>query len=456
MKRNLIACLSACVVLASVGIGGCGDGGYSKDWGISPTDVFLDYGEISTLELAVPNTINDRQDLSDFMDYCVFYGDREQMQYAKVSEEYCALLKKDAYTEYRWAGQYGNLAHNFAIGYDDSRLDSGEFGILAGFLPYGFKEYSLKSDNVKVATFEYYTETLSGEENRGYTLSDFPLYRENNGFVEVQNSEQLFYAAARGYMPFVKDRESETGKLLSKALGILNSLMIEDMSTLEKYRAIYNYLICENTYDYDSFHFKDSEHTDYAAYFIDGVLNGKNAVCDGLVKTAVLLCRLEGIEAYHIGAVGNAGGHAYLYVNIDGTYYLSCPTQASSTIKIGDKRYHTHTYSFFLTDYETSSPAWDFASGQLPEIGELVKQTEKYDYWAENSLAPDSATEAVALLREAGKTAEKSGAAIQIELSTSFSVADEAYRTIEKEFSVTKINNGMFKERKLYAFLFEG
>ena len=463
-KRRFGTVFIALVLCLSFSSCNGGKEGGVKEWGIEYEAVPLDFSGVQTVLLDCPQELNSMQDLSDFMDYCVFYGSQEEIQYATLTDEYAAVVREDPFYQYRWAGQYGNLSHNFAIGYADGRLDENMFGIMAGFVPYAFKSYDLKEDNVKVVNYEYYQEVLKEKKNRNYAAEDFALYRNNNGFVSVENSEQLFYAAAKGYMP-VPVRGSSAESMLSRALGILNRILEEDMNETEKVRRIYSYLICENTYDYESFLYKDSEHTDYTAYFLEGVFDSKNAVCDGLAKAMTLLCRLEGIEAYHIGAVSSAGGHAYNYIKVDGSYYLCCPTNGSSVSSWEGKRFHYHTYSYFLTDFYTSSPSWDFASGQLPEIGEQVKQTEKYDYWdnafvevdgKKYNLSPETTEEAVAVLETVGENAEESGLIMQIELNCSYDIAAEAFEEIEEKYDVMKLNNGSFGGEKLYAFVFGG
>ena len=452
-------CILAALTIMTAALAACGG---TKTFGITYADVPLDYGETTLTEIEKPVGLDSRQDLSDFMDWCVFYGEAGDTAYTTVNDAYAQVLRADMFTEYRWAGQYGNLAHNFVTGYDDSRLDENVIGIVGGIKNYAFKSYTLGENNVKVWNLDYYLDVVAAENDRGYALKDFALYKSNNGFVRVTNSEQLFYAAARGYMP-VAEEDSAVGEMLSRVLGILNRILNGGMTETQKIRAIYNYLVCENTYDYESFLYKESEHTDYTAYFLEGVFYSKNAVCDGLAKAMTLMCRLEGIEAYHIGAVGSGGGHAYNYIKADGKYYLCCPTQGSSVTAHDGKRFHSHTAAFFLTDYYTSSPSWDFYSGQLPEIGELVKQTEKYDYWSNTvmnidgtryDLSPDGVDEAVAVLDFAAETAKRSGYVLQVELLCDYDTPQRAYEIVAEDYNVTKINNGVFGGQRLYAFLF--
>lgn len=459
-KINFIAtvCLAITALLSVCILSSCTTN-TPNDLSLTYVDVSLDYGNINYTQLERPTDLNSMQDFSDFIDYCVFYPS-EQPQYTTITDNYLEILQQNADYQYRWAGQYASLGHNFATGYDDSRLSSNQIGITTANIPFAFKKYQLSEDNVKVYTYEYFSQTLLNKHNRNYSLRDFDLYKHNKGFVKCDNSEQLWYAAMQGYMPVPAN--SNLQKILSKALGILNAILTPDMTEYQKVNAIYNYIICENTYDYSSLHFKDSPHTDYEAYFLEGIFNSQNAVCDGIVKAMVLLCRLEGIEAYHIGAVGHAGGHAYIYIKVDNTYYLSCPTLASFVQSIDNKRYHMHTYSYMLTDYYTSSSDWDFFSGQLPDIGEQIKKTPKYNYWENQSiqiddktysLSPNNSSELCNMLEGIAKASQQYDIPIQIEVKCSYDIANTAYNTLKTKYNITKVNNGMFNGEKLYSFL---
>ena len=174
-KRRFGAVFIALVLCLSFSSCTGGKEGGVKEWGIEYEAVPLDFSGVQTVLLDCPQELNSMQDLSDFMDYCVFYGSQEEIQYATLTDEYAAVVREDPFYQYRWAGQYGNLSHNFAIGYADGRLDENMFGIMAGFVPYAFKSYELKEDNVKVVNYEYYQEVLKEEKNRNYAAEDLSL-----------------------------------------------------------------------------------------------------------------------------------------------------------------------------------------------------------------------------------------------------------------------------------------
>lgn len=461
MKKFYAVVAAVLLGFCLFGAAGCsGPAGGFDGIGFSPVQPNFPAG-IDLCELAPPASINSRQDLSDFMDYCIFYPSTET-RYAAVGEEYGRKLRDGFWEESLWAGQNGALSHNFWSVADTGRLSENLVGVRAASFPYGYRGHENAPEDVKVVNYIYYRDVISKPRDRGYSLTDFPLYQKNKGFVPVGSSEQLFYAVQCGYMP-VPEEGSAAEKILSDALGILNRLLREDMTDLQKVQNIYQYILCENTYDYEAVRHSEYEHFEFAAYFLEGVFEYHNAVCDGLTKTLVLLCGLEGIEAYHIGAVSNGSGHAYAYVNVGGQFYLCCPTRGSEVKPLDGLRYHCHTDAFFLTDYETSSPSWGYASDVRPAIGEQVKKVEKYDFWArtkietrsgEYNFSPDSADEAEAVLRTVGDAAKNSGITMQVELNCSYDMANEAMSRIQNEYEVEKFNNGSFGGKLLYAFLF--
>ena len=209
---------------------------------------------------------------------------------------------------------------------------------------------------------------------------------------------------------------------------------------------------------------KQDEYLDVHQLIEEGILDYKNAVCDGIVKALTVFCRLEGIESYHIGAVSGQGGHAYCYVKIGEQFYLSCPTSGSNIEKVNNLRYHTHTNLFMLTDYYTSSPSWDYFSDAYPDIKEQVMKGQPYDYYfnyqvqLENetmNLVIDKKEKGIQILSHVAKEAKRNALTMQIELLGDYKIMNEIYQSIQEKYNVIKVNNGMFNEKKAYAFIFD-
>ena len=202
--------------------------------------------EMQLSELTKPTQLDSMQDLSDFMDYVIFTNQELNMVYTSVTDEYKKILLEDASYQLQWAGQYGSLSHNFIHSYDLSKLDENQIGVAGYFFDYAFKHYSLKEDNIKVINYEYYQDVLLNEFAQDNAIQNLPLYQNNNGFLKVENSEQLFYATLKNYFPYCK-KGTKAYELLAKATGILNRIIDKNMTELEKFQTIYNYIVCENT-----------------------------------------------------------------------------------------------------------------------------------------------------------------------------------------------------------------
>jgi hypothetical protein len=166
---------------------------------------------------------------------------------------------------------------------------------------------------------------------RSETFEDFAIYRENRGEMMVRDSEQLWIALEKNYMPvFPERRESEAEKIWNAAADVLRQIITEDMDVLQKLSAIYDYL-CESVqYDHHLALAGQSHRTD-AAHYPEGVLNGRFAVCDGIAKTAVILCRMEGIPCLMVEGKGERGGHAWNAVQYEGQWYTFCATYGMMT-----------------------------------------------------------------------------------------------------------------------------
>ena len=268
--------------------------------------------------------------------------------------------------------------------------------------------YSGTSDYYKrVYNFDFSYRKLGTHKRRPSGYNDFKI--NSLPKVYVNYGEDLVFVAEQGYCPVPK-KGSQAEALLYKAKSILNDIVNDDMSEYEKYYQIYSYVSNCNVYDFDSFHNAQAGFDDGSSY-IDGLLDKGRGICDGLAKLNILLCRLEGIECYRAAGQSTVGGsHAYNYVKIDGTYYVSCTTRASTELVTPDDLFHNgdtvirsvRRSQYFLTSYATLDPKWGFNSTYWPSIRDKMQETTPYDYWAkskltiegkEHTLKPETANE---------------------------------------------------------------
>lgn len=416
--------------------------------------------EITTLN-EIKN-IDSMQDLSNFADYVTYYSKNEDYMYTTVSNDYKNVLLNDLEYQVKWAFQYSSIGHNFVNGYDVSKLESDNLiGVSSYIGNFGFKSSNEETNNV--ITYEYYQDVLKSKKYENKDGNKLPLYQHNNGFVEAINSEQLFYACMNNYFPYCK-KGTKAYEILQKAIGILNRIIKDDMNEFDKFRTIYHYLLSENTYDYGSFKKQNSNHQDYACYFLEGVFDHHTAVCDGLSKALVMLSRLEGIEAYHIGAVSKIGGHAYCYVKINGNYYLSCITSGSNIEVKNNIKYHVHNNLFLLTSYYTSSPSWEYDSLAFPNIKEEVKKSEPFPYYdnyyikiGDSSYSLHIKDEQVGnkILTYIDSLAKKNKLCLQIELLGNYEIMSKVIANYNNKEKLNIVNNGMLQKDKAYTFFFD-
>ena len=426
-------------------------------------NVEIKYNNPTLVELEKPTNINSRDELTNFFDYSIFYGKPDEIMYTNVTDSYKEVLLKNFEEEVTWAGQYGALAHNFLQAFDDSKIDENLIGGYGYFTPYAEKKNSRLDYDFEVYDYTYYDQVLSKDNNRNYALGDFDLYKNNNGFIKVENSEQLFYAAANDYMPFIENNEHlET--LLGKTLGILNRILTPNMSDIDKYEAIYTYMTNNVFYDYEMLNNKGGDPHLYDAYYLEGAILDDLAVCDGLTKAVVLMCAFEGIESVHIGALSYHGGHAYNYTNIDDNYYLSCVTNGSKISNYKTNKFLNHTKLYYLSDYQPA-PDREFASEARQDLINKVKNVEKYDFWSNKKIKLDdkeyslhivNKEDGLELLSKIDELAYEKGINLDIELLIDYDLGQQIIREVNFKCENTLINNGLFNGSKLYDFVFLG
>jgi len=326
---------------------------------------------IQTTELSKIETVRNREDLTKLIDYSAFYQKRVK---AQVSDIYKQVLKGNFDTETRWAVQYGDLAHNAEeTQIFDAELESGFIEVFCKMPKrYGYKTGSNTKN--KIYTLDYYL--LTKEKNKKVNYKDLRLFKNNKGFIKVNNSEQLFYAALNGYFPVWDKNNKVLCKIMNDCLEILK--FRHNKNELERIRRTYLYMVNESTYDLDVQRKRSTDYRDYAAYYLEGFFLYRQAVCDGLTKAYALLLALDGFEVYHVADVKkNIGGHAYNYVKVNGEYYLSSIT---NSIRTGGYE-RIRDYRYFLTNYRANDfDGYKFQSEEFPTIKEQLIKVEPINY----------------------------------------------------------------------------
>lgn len=446
-------------------ITGCNNNKINEYYHLQEDDIHLNIEkDINVTNYKKIEYIDSLDDFSDFLDYVSIVSENDEFIYTNVTDSYKSELIDNLDYNLKWAGQYGSIAHNFIKEFDISRLDDNIIGAKGSIDKYAFKSFEFNNRNLKALSYSYFNNVIKNKNNYKYNLFDLPLYKSNNGFIKVNNSEQLFYALLSNYFP-VCEVNSNSEYILKKMVNAINHLI--DFNSDDEYSVylkLYEYITNEFIYDYDSISYKDSTHTDYAAYFMDGIFFDNKAVCDGIVKSLVSIARLCGLEAYHIGAVNKKGGHAYIYVKINGTYYLSCPT--SALLRYNHQNYiiNYSTYNYFLTSLNTNSKEWNFYSESHKDILNELTNTKSYEYYQNTyytfsdksiSLEITDYLDLVTLLNEVNKDSKKYKYLLEIEVSGDYSVIKKGYNEfIKNNNKVNIINNGMINDKKVYTFVF--
>lgn len=139
------------------------------------------------------------------------------------------------------------------------------------------------------------------------------------------DSNMLYRLVEWGYRPeFVDTPQSQAAKAIYlRARDVAKSIATDDMTDVEKVRAVYEWIITNVDYDYGAAaqDLNAPETLKYNAFYLEGVFLDGRAVCDGKAKAFSLLCGLLGINSVRITGTaesgGTSGGHAWNKVLVD-------------------------------------------------------------------------------------------------------------------------------------------
>ena len=211
----------------------------------------------------------------------------------------------------------------------------------------------------KASLTDLYQQLENAEEhkksNRPATFNDFKIDKLDKAY-KVVNSEQLYYVVERGYRPIFDEnsKNTEVQKIYEEARYILRNIVDDDMTDYEKVHAIYDWLILNVTYDkrlkdYVVQDIKDIRK--YRGFYLEGVFLDHRAVCDGIAKALVLMCRIEGIETIRVEgvALNSSYNHAWNKVRIDNVWYVVDATSGGTIVE--DNEIVNHNFLFTNEDF---------------------------------------------------------------------------------------------------------
>lgn len=307
------------------------------------------------------------------LDYLTFYKVDKRISFIITSDYKTKFY--NIYQEYRLAYKCSDIAYVYPIEFKYDLFN--KYNLISVKIFYSdiaINKPSISKDAISIYEFDY-----KNNYNNDHILL---LYKNNLGYVEVNNSEELFYSVSKGYYPIIK--ENSTNELIfSKAKRILNSIINEEDDEFNKAKQIYNYLCSEIYYDYETANKDSYDLNKEQCYFLEGVFLNEIAVCDGLSKAYSFLCSLEGIEIYKVNAFKESIiGHAYNYIKLNNKYYLSCTTFGSHRITYNNKNYILPSYNMFLVNKKTPYlDKWGYKSNMYLDIYNKIENID-YDYYS--------------------------------------------------------------------------
>ena len=183
-----------------------------------------------------------------------------------------------------------------------------------------------------------------------------------SSFYERQLS--LTETVSDGYKPTFDETSADAERVYLKAREVLDRYILNSFTEYERVHAIHDYLAYYTEYDselHDRFLSGEGVKNDLDAFNLAGVLLGGKAVCDGISKTFVLLCGMEGIKAARIEgefvSSSGSGAHAWNKVRVDGKWYNVDITLDSAHLDINGKRSDCLHHGYFLISDEAISSA---------------------------------------------------------------------------------------------------
>lgn len=298
------------------------------------------------LENIENETIDSLDELRAFIDYIHFYNLTESVAIEVTYTDYDHIVDDIAAV-----GMLGDFRANGALGYGAGEKtkyrhpDAQCYIEIKVSRSYRDSEASLTTQPTGETAYTYLTESITP---RGDSYTDFYIDSLINAHP-VTTTNQLHYVVEHGYRP-LPTAGSSAERIYLAARKLLNEILPEDATDLEKVELIFNYLVQNIQYDDRAVQISETPGTlwsDYDAFFLEGIFDHQKAVCDGIAKAFSLLCNIEGIPCVEV--IGNT--HAWNRVKINNIWYVTDATHGNLHIRDTNHSIADHGH-FLMSDRE--------------------------------------------------------------------------------------------------------
>lgn len=193
--------------------------------------------------------------------------------------------------------------------------------------------------------------TIDNTNPRNSTFENFAINNVDKS-IEVDNTNQLVFALESGLKPLPKSG-SAAERIYENAKSVLRKIVNDDMTDLDKARAIYEWLILNVRYDNAAASSFTGDWRKYNSWYAEGVFDSRIAVCDGISKAYLIMCRIENIACIRVTGTSRGVGHAWNKIYVDGNWWGVDATHGD--LHVSGEEYPTYTSFMFTDDYKRAN-----------------------------------------------------------------------------------------------------
>lgn len=266
---------------------------------------------------------------------------------------------------------------------------------------------------------------------RGTLPANFEFFKGRGKTIEVETSDELYYAAVLGLKP-IPVAGSHAESVYEAAKNVLRGIVSATATDRETVIAVYDWLAMNVCYDraaanddYDVSYYDTASHLE-GVFGIGTPMGKRLVVCSGYAKAFALMLNMMNIPCLKVSGTSNNVGHAWNKFFIEGKWYLADPTWgASGSVSINGVSGEIIDYSFlFATDEEFAKN--HITNGYYPPTG----TSNDLLYYRTAGTLVDSAESLAAFVRTVKKVAESLNNGEKIVLNCWF---DTDYLTAEQK-----------------------